>query len=816
VLDPIFSKAMFKNYLKIALRNIWKSKGYAFINILGLSVAFCVSVFLFLTAYFQLTFDDFHQDGERIFQTYRFSNDPDKAARSSSMPFPLAPALKSEFPELAGVARIVNGGDVVEYNGKYYDKRIKYTDPDFFKVFSFPLVQGNIAVALRDLNSIVITDQMAKAVFGAEEPMGKTLQLGIGANKKQYIVTGVLEDFPDNSSIRSDAFVRVENAGGYQSQKDQWDAHSHPVFLKLSPKVDKAVFEKRLKSFTTKYFTDYFENLKKRGAKPDERGDILAIRLQNLSNVHFDTEISGGMGAAPVTLVYALMGIAIFILLIACINFINLSVARSFVRAREVGVRKSLGALKNQLFFQVWSEAAAICFLGFLAGLLLTIMLLPTFNATFNSKLSLAYMAEPDKILLIAAIFFVVTMIAGGYPAWQMSKFNAVEVLKGKVTLKKPGILRNALIVTQFTLSSLLICSTIIAYQQVNHLRTQPLGFDQEQVISIPIGNKIDSHLALRRMRDKLAGDPNIVALTGSRVNLGVGSDGSTSRSVIGFTYKEKEVTTDLLQVDYDYLKTLNIKLLAGREFDPAYPTDTLDRVVISESMAKMIGETDPVGKYFQTDTAGAKIQIIGLVPDFNLYSTKSEKKPITMHLSHSSGLSYIFVRVTPQSLSVSMEKLKKVWNEITPESEFKGTFLDENTNNWYREEERLSQVFSLASGIAILLSCLGLFAVALIVIEQRTKEIGVRKVLGASITTLVLVLSRDFVKLVFVSILISTPLAWFLMQQWLDNYSYRVEINPLVFVGVGIAAILVAVVTVSFQSIKAALMNPVRSLKSE
>jgi putative ABC transport system permease protein len=467
---------MFKNYLKIAFRNIWKSKAYAFINILGLSVAFCVSVFLFLTAYFQLTFDDFLQDGDRIFQTYLFSNDPEKTARSGSMPFPLTPALKSEFPEIEGVARLVNGGELVEYNGKYFDKRIKYTDSDFFKVFSFPLVQGDRTMALRDLSSIVISQLMAKAVFGTEQPMGKALQVGTGSNKKQYIVTGVLEDFPDNSSIRTDAFMRVENAGGYQSQKDQWDAHSHQVFLKLSPKVDKATFEKRLQSFTAKYFTDYLENLKKRGAKPDERGDILAIRLQNLANVHFDTEISDGRGTAPITLVYALLGIAFFILLIACINFINLNVARSFVRAREVGVRKSLGALKNQLFFQVWGEAAVICFLGFLAGLLLTVMLLPTFNATFKSKLSLVYMAEPDKIMLITCIFVFVTMIAGGYPAWQMSKFNAVEVLKGKVTLKKPGVLRNALIVTQFTLSSLLICSTIIAFQQVNHLRKQPLG----------------------------------------------------------------------------------------------------------------------------------------------------------------------------------------------------------------------------------------------------------------------------------------------------------------------------------------------------
>ncbi len=806
---------MFKNYIKIAFRNIWKSKGYALINIVGLSVAFCVSVFLFLTAYFQLTFDDFHQDRDRIFQTYFFANEPDKVSKTSSMPFPLTTALKAEFPEIEGITRIVNGSDVIEYKGKFYDKNVKFTDADFLKIFSFPLIKGNKEVALRDLSSIIISENTAEAIFGEEDPMGKPLQLGIGSNKKQYVVTGVLGDFPDNSSIQFDAFVRTENLNGYQSQKDQWDAMSHIVFLKLVPNADPESLEKRMKPFAAKYFASTIASLKKRGAKPDERGDLFAVRLQNLKNVHFDRDIAGGSGA-PVALVYALMGIAFFILLIACINFINLNVARSFIRAREVGVRKSLGALKNQLFVQIWGEAAVICFVGFAAGLVLAILLLPTFNATFQGKLNLDYMLQPDKISLILGIFVMVTLIAGGYPAWQMSKFNAVEVLKGKVTLKKPGVLRNSLIITQFTLSSLLICCTIIAVQQVNHLRKQPLGFQKEQVISIPIGNKVNGQQALQRMRNKLANDPNIVSLTGSGVNLGMGQDRSSSRSVMGFTYKEKEISTDWLQIDYDYLKTLNIKLLDGREFDPAFPTDSLDRVIITQSMAKAIGETDPVGKYFQTDTAGAKIQIIGLVPDFNLYSSKNDKKPITMHISHSDPVSYIFVRVTPQSLSVAMDKLKAVWKEVTPESEFKASFLDENTDNWYKEEQRLSQVFSLASGIAILLSCLGLFAVALIVIEQRTKEIGVRKVLGASISNLVFVLSRDFVKLVVVAILISSPLAWFFMQKWLDGYLYRIEISPLIFIGVGAAAVVIAVVTVSFQSIKAALMNPVKSLKSE
>ncbi|MCE6992441.1 ABC transporter permease [Dyadobacter sp. CY323] len=806
---------MFKNYIKIAFRNIWKSKGYAVINIVGLSVAFSISVFLFLTAYFQLSFDNFHKDKERIFATYFFSNDPERASGTSSMPFPLTPALKAEFPEIEGITRVVNGSDVLEYKGKYFDKQVMFIDPDFLKIFSFPLVKGSAETALLDMSSIIISEEMAKAVFGKENPVGKSVQVGLDAKRKEYVVTGVLKDFPENSSIKFDAFVRTENSDGYKQSKDQWDAHSHRVYLKISPNADPIALEKRLKPFTAKYFSESIETLKKKGAKPDDQGDIFALRLQNIENLHFDTKLSGG-GAAPIALVYALMGIGLFILLIACINFINLNVARSFIRAREVGVRKSLGALKNQLFIQIWGEAAVICFFGFLTGVVLAVLLLPSFNATFQSKLSLDYMLELDKIALLFGLFVLVTLIAGGYPAWQMSKFNAVEVLKGRVTLKKPGMLRNSLIVAQFTLSSLLICCTIVAIQQVNHLRKQPLGFQKEEVISIPVGNKIDGKKVLQRMRNEFKSDPNVLGVSGSAVNLGVGMDRSTSRSVIGFTYKEKEVVTDWLSIDYEYMKTLNIRLISGREFNPAYPSDSLDRVIVTESMAKMISEKDPVGKYFQTDTAGVKYQIIGLIPDFSLYSSKNEKKPITMHLGGEGSVRYIFVRITPESLSVSMDKLKAVWKKVAPETEFIGTFVDENTNAWYKEEERLSQVFSLASGVAIVLSCLGLFAVALIVMEQRTKEIGVRKVLGASISNLVFVLSKDFVKLVLIAILISTPLAWFAMQKWLDNYPYRIEINPLVFVLVGLAAVFVAVATVSFQSIKAALMNPVKSLKSE
>jgi putative ABC transport system permease protein len=804
---------MFKNYLKIAFRNIWKNKGYAFINIAGLSLAFCISVFLLLVAYFQLTFDAFHQDGDRIFETYFFSNEPEKPERSTTMPYPLTPALKTEFPEIEAATRIVNGGDVVEYKGKYFDKTIKYIDPEFFKIFSFQIVKGNTASPLESRSSIVISEHMAKAVFGAEDPVGKSLLIGLEENKKQYTVSGVAGDFPDNSSIQFDAFLRVENAPNYIVDQDRWDSHSHNVFIKLIPGADAKSLEKKMAPFMAKYFGEKIRSLKNQGAKPDANGDLFTIRLQKLAHVHFDVDLSGG-SSSNTTLVYALIGIAIFILLIACINFINLNVARAFIRAREVGVRKSLGALKKQLFIQVWGEAALICFAGFVMGIVLIILFAGTFNATFQTKLELSYMLQPDKVVFVFLLFVIVTVIAGGYPAWQMSRLNVVEVLKGKVSMKKPGILRNSLIITQFSLSCLLICCSVIAIRQVDHLRKQPLGYAKEQVISIPVGNKVSGQVAMQRMRNKLANDKDVIALTGTNVNLGMGKDRSSSRSIYGFTYKEKEVSTDWLGVDYDYFKTLNIKLLDGRAFDPSFAADTVDRVIISESMAKMIGEVDPIGKYFQTDTAGAQIQIIGLVPDFYLYSSKSEKKPITIYLEKTP--SYIFVRVAPGSLAVSMDKLKAVWKEITPESEFEGSFMDENTDNWYKEEQRMSSVFSLAAGVAVFLSCLGLFAVALIVMEQRTKEIGVRKVLGASIPELVYALSKDFVKLVIIAILIASPAAWYFMQKWLDNYSYRVEINPLIFLSVGAVAVLIAIVTVSFQSIRAAMVNPVKSLRSE
>lgn len=812
--SSLLSVTMLRNYFKIAFRSLWKSKGYAAINAVGLSVAFCICVFLFLTAYLQLTYDAFHADGDRIFQTYFFTNDPEKPTKSGFVPLPFGPALKADFPELA-TARILNGRkSPVEVNGNYFDKLATMTDPDFFKIFSFPLLKGNPETALRDINNVVISENMAKAAFGAQDPMGKIIFLGNESDRKQYIVTGVISDAPHNSTIQYDVLIRIENLPNYQQSKDHWDNFSHSVFIKLPSNVNQAAFENRLKPFAKKYLPATFEELTKKGAKPDVFGDVFAVRLQQLSKVHFDREISGK--GAPIAIVYTLLGIGFFILLIACINFINLSIARSFTRAKEVGVRKSLGALKNQLFVQIWSESTLICFVSFAVGLTLAYTLLPKFNAQFDARLTLDHLFQPGFIALIAGVFLLVTFVAGGYPAWQMTRFNPVEVLKGKVSLKRPGILRNSLIVTQFSMSSLLACCTIIASQQVDFLRTRPLGFDKEQVISIPVGNQANGRQVLGRLRNKLANTPSVLAITGTGVNLGRGKDRVSSRSTVGFTYKGRQVESDWLLVDYDYFKTLNIKPLAGREFSRAYPSDSVRRVIITQSMAKAMGESNPVGMLFGDDSDSTKSQVIGVVPDFHLYSLADQTRPITMYLSAKEPIRYIFVRIAPSSMDRSMDRLKSVWKEVAPQAEFMGSFLNENIDAWYQNEEMLSRILSLAAGIAILLSCLGLFAIALMVIEQRTKEIGIRKVMGAGITNLILVLSQDFVKPVLLALTIAIPLAWFGMKSWLDHYPERVAISAWVFVWVGLGTLGIALATVSFQTLKAALVNPIKSLKSE
>jgi len=805
---------MFRNYLKIAFRTLWKNRTHTLINLVGLSVAFGTGILLFLTTAFELSYDRFHTDANQIFRLNFLSANRDGTPdRSSTMPFPIMPALKAEFPEIEGVSRIFDTGMSVRHNGQTYGKDIRLVDADFLRMFTFPMRKGNTSTALNGLSDIVISENMAKAVFDKQDPLGKPLQLRLNGEWQAFTVTGVMADFPDNSSLTYDAVIRSENASDYQEYRTKWDHGSHNVYVKLKAGTRPESLQRRMQAFTDKYSATDLKQRQVQGYPKNALGYQKSLLLQPLTDVHFDTETQGGQGVSR-TYVYTLLLVGLFILAIAGINFVNLTIAQSLTRVREVGVRKSLGAQREQLFGQIWGETLLLSLVALLIGLGLAYVTLPAFNRLFRSHLTITNFLQPAVLLTMGIGFLLVTLVAGGYPAWFVTRFNVVDVLKGSVKMGRPGLLRNSLIVTQFAIACLLIICTVIVRQQISYLQQKPMGMDKEQVVSIPIGSELNGDTTLRRMRDRLANQPNVVAVSGTGVNIGAGLDGSSSRSMYGFTYGNREVTTDWLRVDSDYLKTMGIRLVQGRDFSPAFSTDTSSAVLITQSMAKALGEKNPVGKFIKPKDKA--FQIVGVVSDFNLYSLHQEAKPITLQMHADNPISYILVRVNPQNLTGAMGTLKTAWKSVAPKQEFQGSFLDENTERWYRGEQRLATIFSSAAGIAILLSCLGLFAVALISIQQRTKEIGVRKVLGASVFSIVALLSSDFLKLVLVAILIASPLAWYAMNEWLQGFAYKIDIAWWVFAVAGLLAVGIALLTVSFQSIRAALMNPVKSLRSE
>jgi putative ABC transport system permease protein len=771
-------------------------------------------VLLFLTATFELSYDRFHADADRIFRLNFLASERDGTpSRSGTMPYVISPALKADFPEIEGTTRYFDRSTSVRRTEQTYIQNVRLVDADFLHMFSFPLLKGNPKTALNSLSDIVIGEKMAVSVFGKEDPIGKPIELRMNGTWQTFNVTAVASEAPRNSTLTYDALIRSENSGDYQANKSRWDFGNHDVYVKLKAGVDPKTLQRRTQAFMEKYFAQDIKQQKEQGYPKNELGFQRSLLLIPLTEVHYDTESMNGQAISR-AYIYTLMLVGLFILAIACINFINLTIAQSISRAREVGVRKSLGAQRGQLFGQIWGETLLLCMAALFIGLGLAYAVLPTFNRLFQSHLTLDNFLTPGTLLVTGFGFLLISLVAGGYPSWFVTRFNAVEVLKGSVKVSRPGLLRNSLIVTQFTIACLLIVCTMIIHQQITYLQQKPMGLDKDQVISVPVGSELNGTTVLKAMRDRLANQPTIAAVSGSGVNVGAGLDGNSSRMMFGFQYGKRDVTCDWLRVDTDYLKTMGVKLIQGRDFSPEYSTDSSSSILITQSMAKALGETNPVGKYIKPDNKA--YQIVGVVSDFNLYSLHQEAKPITLQMQSNAPIQYVLVRVNPQNLVGAMESVKAAWKTIAPKQEFIGSFLDENTERWYRKEQRLATIFTSAAVIAILLSCMGLFSIALISIQQRTKEIGVRKVLGASVPSIVGLLSKDFLKLVIIGIVIASPIGWWAMNKWLQDFAYKIDVEWWIFVLAGVLAIIIALVTVSVQSIRAALMNPVKSLRSE
>ncbi|MFL9483668.1 FtsX-like permease family protein [Chitinophagaceae bacterium LWZ2-11] len=809
---------MFRNYFKTAWRNLLKNKLNASINVIGLSIAFICCIMLLLTVHYEFSYDNFQVNKDRLFKVYEISHTPDGDEKSTSMAYPAAPTIKSEVAGVVKTTSVMSVGSGIGYKNKEVEKNVMLVDNDFFSMFSFPILSGNQSSPLSSTGNVVLSKTTADALFGKEDPIGKTIKVKVSGEWKDLAVASVIKDVPDNSSVRYDVLARIEINNSYAQNKVNWNAQNHPVYVQIAPNATQLQVENGLRQMVRKYNLLDDKDLKMRGYRKDANGDFSAYKLAPFSSLHFDNEISPSSAISKPYL-YTLILIACVVMIIACFNFINLNVARAFTRAREVGVRKTIGADKKQIFLQLWTESFLLCAIALVIAVITTSLLLRPFNQLFTEKLKLTILLQPVVVTCVLAGMLLVSFLAGGYPAWLVARFKVVEVLKGKVSVNRSAYLRNGLITFQFIMSSLLICGTFVIYSQFQHLRSAPLGFEQESVISIPIKRSENSNQYINELRLKLLSQPQITSVTGSSINLGIGEDKSQSSHGLGFDYKGKTIFTNVVIVDYDYLKTIGITPIAGREFSPNYPSDTsslANNVVVTESVAKQFGEKNVEGLSFYSDSSKPKWNIVGIIPDFHLYSMHEKIAPVTLFMNKKNSINYIFVKVKTNNPVQTMSLVTAAYKEIEPDNTVKASYLSENTQRWYDKEKRLSTIFCSSAGIAILLSCLGLFAIVSLVMEQRRKEIGVRKVLGASVTEITTLLSKDFLKLVVIAFLIATPTAWYFLNKWLQDFTYRINISWWIFPLAGVLTLMIALLTISFQTIKASLANPVKSLRSE
>lgn len=791
---------MLKNYFKIAFRNLWKHKAFSFINIMGLTVGMTACFLIFLYVKFERSYDNFYPKVDRIYQVFADIKTPTEVLKASGPAWAVAPNLKDEFPQVEAFVRISGGGMLVRKGDiKFQEDESIFADSAFFKIFDFPLLQGNAATALKAPMTVVLTETTAKKYFANINPIGQTLLFTEKA--EPALVTGVMKDLPENSQIKASMLISMSTlTQKFNSGLDQqWGNYGSTAYLLLAPGTNAAALQAKFPAF-----------LEKRNGKEMKESQMYAtLLLQPLKEVYLYSTRSG---VGNINNVYIFSIIAIFILLIACINFVNLTTARSTERAREVGIRKVVGALKGQLTWQFIGESIILCLIAFIITIGLTALLLPLFNKLAGKTVSTGIFSQPAYLLLLLSAAVGIGILAGTYPALVLASFRPIVVLKGRFATGLRGILlRKGLVIGQFSISIALIIGTIVVYRQMDFMRNRDLGFSKDQMLII----NTDRDPAREAFQQSLTSIPGIQATAMSSSAPGTGNPAAYSE--IENKHGDLQIANlDLYFVDFDYIKLFDIKMAAGRAFSREFGTDTTQAMILNETAVKMFGYSSPqeaIGRRFKQ--WGREGKIVGVIKDFHFRSLQQEIKPLTMRIEPD-GCNLVSIKIAANKLPGAISAIEKKWKTIMPNRPFSYLFLDEIFDRQYRAEERFGKLFLNFSILAIFISCLGLLGLAAYSTAQRTKEIGIRKVMGASVSGIVNLLSKEFLKLVLISFVIASPIAWYFMYKWLQGFAYRAPVSWWIFALSGIAALLIALATISFQAIKAAVMNPVKSLRSE
>ncbi|MBO9202653.1 MULTISPECIES: ABC transporter permease [Niastella] len=807
---------MLKNYLKIALRNLWKSKGFSAINIIGLAIGLATCLLIMLFVLDELSYDRYNKKADRI---YRVDGDIKFGGNHFILavaPDPMGATLKKDYPQVEQYVRFRGQGGLLlkKGNENVQEDKVIYADSTLFDVFTLPMLDGDPQTALQAPNSLVITATTALKYFNTTQAVGRTMLVN---NRDNYKITAVIKDIPAQSHFNFDFFVSMATLE--ESRRNNWVSNNFNTYVVLKEGSDPKKLEAQFDALIDKYVGPAVKQIMSIDmAEFKKAGNYEKQYLTPLTSIHLHSDKTGELAPnSNIQYVYIFSAIAFFILLIACVNFMNLSTARSANRAREVGVRKVLGSLKANLVKQFLTESILISCMALVLALGLTFIMLPTFNHLAAKEIKLDLLSNPWLLPALLLMVLITGLLAGSYPAFYLSSFKPIQVIKGKLAAGfKTSWLRSGLVVFQFAISIILIIATIVIYKQLNFIQSHKTGFNREQVLVIhstsPLGSKAKT---FREEVVKISGVEN-ATMTGYLPTNGWRNDNPVFADPT--LDQKKAVSMQTWDVDEQYISTLGMELVTGRNFSKEFLTDS-SAIIINEAAAKMYGFTEPIGKnlYYLRDIntrSASVLHVIGIVKDFNFTSFRQQVTPLALLMGENAGNTAI--RINSKNIPHLVTQIENLYNKMAPGEPFDYTFMDEDFNNLYRTEQRMGVIAISFSALAILIACLGLFGLAAYAAEQRTKEIGIRKVLGATVSNITAMLSKDFLKLVVVAAVIAFPLAWWFMHSWLQDFAYRTNISWWVFIMAGVVAAFIAVFTVSFQTIRAALMNPVKSLRNE
>jgi putative ABC transport system permease protein len=801
---------VFKNYFKIALRNLARNKIYSFINIAGLSIGLACAMLIILYVKDEVSYDRFHKNVNNIYRIVNQSVEKNggKGRKDPNSGYLQGPRFSQNIPDIKQFVRVQSGNENIKLGTEVKDQELLFVDSSFFDIFSFPLISGNRHTCLKDPSSIVLSEDAAKKQFGTTDAIGKIVMLKDDSVFVPHKVTAVAKKCPQNSSIKFDMLLPIRESKEDASNSENWFNFFLNTFVVLPPNANIAAIESKMNRFYNQDTKDALTSLRAQFGDEVDNWKTTYL-LQPFLDMHMSTELPAQNGLSDASnpmYSYILSGIALFILLIACINFINLTVARSAKRAKEIGIRKVVGGGRKQLIIQFLGESFLLCIIAFALAIGLVELILPVFNELSNKALALSYLFDGKLVAGYIVLFLITSLLAGFYPALVLSGYNPVQTLYSRFNLAGKNYLQKSLVVLQFALASFLIIATFTIYKQFNYLTTEKLGYDDTNIVGVH--NNFKSHDEAWLFKNELLKDPDIIS---------VAPRNGGSWGTVAKLNNDSTIQFDYETVDESFLPTLKIPLVKGRNFSPDFPSDSANSILVNETFVKQAGWKNPIGQTinFWYDN-NRKYTVVGVVKDYHFQPLNQKIGPQVFTMKKNNNYGMVYIKIKPNTAAASLKYIQKTFRQLFPLSPYSYAFLNDHNIKNYDAEAKWKQIMLFGAILTIFISCIGLFGLSVLSAEKRTKEIGIRKVLGASVQKVVTILSKDFLKLVCISLIISIPLAWLAANKWLENYPYRISLSWWLFASGGVLVILIALITVSFQAIKAAVANPVKSLRTE